>query len=63
VILPVVLYGCPTWSLIWREEHRLWLLKDRVPRNMYGPSAEDVRRKWSNFQNEELQDLSQNFPE
>jgi len=21
--LPVVLYGCETWSLTWREEHRL----------------------------------------
>jgi len=28
---------------------------------MYGPSAEEVRRKWSNFQNEELQDLSRNL--
>jgi len=23
IILPVVLYGCETWSLILREEHRL----------------------------------------
>jgi hypothetical protein len=27
IILPVVLYGCKTWSLILREKHRLRVLK------------------------------------
>jgi hypothetical protein len=30
VILPVVLYGCETWSLIIREEHRLRVFEDSV---------------------------------
>jgi hypothetical protein len=31
-ILPVVLYGCETWSLTLREEHRLRLFENRVLR-------------------------------
>jgi hypothetical protein len=31
-ILPVVLYGCETWSLILWEEHRLRVFEDRVLR-------------------------------
>jgi hypothetical protein len=30
VILPVVLYGCETWSLTVREEHRLRVFENRV---------------------------------
>jgi len=30
VILPVVLYGCETWSLTLREEHRLRVFENRV---------------------------------
>jgi len=29
-ILPVILYGCETWSLTLREEHRLRVFKNRV---------------------------------
>jgi hypothetical protein len=31
-ILPVVLYGCETWSPTLREEHRLRLFENRVLR-------------------------------
>jgi hypothetical protein len=27
IILPVILYGCETWSLALRDEHRLGFLK------------------------------------
>ena len=37
IILPVVLYGCETWSLILREEHRLRVLEKRVLRRIFGP--------------------------
>jgi hypothetical protein len=37
VILPVVLYGCETWSLALREEHRLRVFKKRVLRRIFGP--------------------------
>jgi hypothetical protein len=36
IILPVVLYGCGTWSLTLREEHRLKVFENRVLRRMFG---------------------------
>jgi hypothetical protein len=41
VIVLVVLYGCETWSLTWREESRLRLL-----RKMFGPKKEEVSGDW-----------------
>jgi hypothetical protein len=35
VILPVVLYGCETWSLTLREEHRLRVFEKRVLRKIF----------------------------
>ena len=40
IILPVVLYGCETWSLTLREEHGLRVFKNRVLRRIYGPKDE-----------------------
>jgi hypothetical protein len=37
IILPVVLYGCETWSLTLREEYRWRVLENRVPRRIFGP--------------------------
>jgi hypothetical protein len=37
VILPVVLYGCKTWSLTLKEEHRLRVFENRVLRRVFGP--------------------------
>jgi hypothetical protein len=37
IILLVVLYGCETWSLTLREEHRLRVFEDRVLRRIFGP--------------------------
>jgi hypothetical protein len=43
VILPVVLYGCETWSLTLGEEHRLRVFENRVLRRIFGPKRnEDV---------------------
>jgi hypothetical protein len=39
VILPVVLYGCETWSLTLREEHRLRVLENRVLRRIFDLSG------------------------
>jgi hypothetical protein len=36
LILPVVLYGCETWSLILREEHRLKVYQNRELRRIFG---------------------------
>jgi len=36
IIMPVVLYGCKTWSLILREERRLRVLVNTVLRGILG---------------------------
>jgi hypothetical protein len=41
VILPVVMYGCETWSLTLREEHRLRVFENRVLRRIFGPKREE----------------------
>ena len=56
-ILPVVLYGCETWSLTSREERRLRVFKNRVLRRVFGPRRDEVRREWRKLHNEELNDL------
>jgi hypothetical protein len=40
VILPVVLYGCETWSVTLREEHRLRVFENRVLRRIFGPKRD-----------------------
>jgi hypothetical protein len=45
IILPVVLYGCETWFLILREEHRLRVSENRVLRRMFGPKRDEVNRR------------------
>ena len=42
IILPVVLYGCETWSLILREERRLSVFENRVLRRVFGPKRDEV---------------------
>jgi len=39
IILPVVLYGCETWSLTLREECRLRVFENRVLRIIFGPKG------------------------
>jgi hypothetical protein len=45
IILPVVLYGCETWSLRLREEHRLRVFENRVLRRIFGPKRDEVTGK------------------
>jgi hypothetical protein len=42
VILPVVFYGCETWSLTLREERRLKVSENRPLRRIFGPKRDDV---------------------
>jgi hypothetical protein len=49
IILPVVLYGCETWSLTLREEHRLRVFENRVLRRIFGPKRDEVTGKWRKF--------------
>ena len=57
IILPIVLYGCETWSLTLREEHRLRLSENRVLRRIFGPKRDGVTGEWRKLHNEELNDL------
>jgi hypothetical protein len=41
-ILPVDVYGCETWSLKLREEHRLRAFENRVLRRIFGPKRDEV---------------------
>jgi hypothetical protein len=42
IILPVVLYGCETWSLTLREEHKLGMFENRALRRIFGPKIDEV---------------------
>jgi hypothetical protein len=42
IILPVVLYGCESWSLTLREESRLRVFENRVLRRVFGPKRDEV---------------------
>ena len=57
IILPVVLYGCETWSLTLREERRLRVFEHRVLRRIFGPKRDGVAGEWRKLHNEELNDL------
>ena len=56
-IVPVVLYGYETWSLILREECTQRLLDRRVLRRILGPKMDEVTVEWRKLHNEELNDL------
>jgi hypothetical protein len=57
IILPVVLYGCETFSLTLREEHRLIVFENRVLRRIFGPKRDEVTGGWRKLHNDELHDL------
>ena len=46
IILPVVLYGCETWSLTLRDERRLRVFENRVLRRVFGPKRGEVTGEW-----------------
>jgi hypothetical protein len=56
IILPLVMYGCKTWSLTLREEHRLRVFENRVLRRLFGPKRAEVTGEWRKLHNEELRD-------
>jgi len=57
IILPVVLYGCETWSLTLREERKLRLFENMVLRRIFGPRRDEVTGEWRRLHNEELNDM------
>ena len=57
ITLPVVLYGCETWSLILREERKVRVFENMVLRRIFGPRRDEVTGEWRRLHNEELNDL------
>ena len=57
IILPVVLYGCETWSLTLREERKLRVFENMVLRRIFGPRRDEVTGEWRRLHNEEINDL------
>jgi len=54
VILPVILYGCETLSLILREERRPRVFENMALRGIYGLKRDEVTGEWIKLRNEEL---------
>jgi hypothetical protein len=57
IILPVVLYGCETWSLTLTEEQILRVFENRVLGRISRPTRDEVMGGWRRLYNEELHNL------
>jgi len=57
IILPVVLYGCKTWSLTLREERKLRVFGNMVLSRIFGTRRDEETVEWRRLHNEELNDL------
>jgi len=57
IVLPVVLYGCETGSLILREKRKLRVFENMVLSRIFGPRRDEVTGEWRRQHNEELNDL------
>ena len=51
IILPVVLYGCESWSLTAREERKLRVFENMVLRRIFGPRRDEVTGEWRRLHN------------
>jgi hypothetical protein len=56
IILPVVLYGCETWSLTLEEEHKLRDFENSVLRKIHGSKREEDG-SWEKLHNDELHNV------
>ena len=57
IILPVVLYGCETWSLTLRQEHRLRMFENKEHRKIVGAKKDEITGEWRKLHNAELDAL------
>jgi hypothetical protein len=51
------MYGCETWLLALRENHRLRVSEHLLLRRIFGPMRDEVTGEWRKLHNEELNDL------
>ena len=49
IILPIVLYGCETWSLTLKEEHRLRVFEIKVLRKIFGAKKDEITGEWKSY--------------
>jgi hypothetical protein len=54
IILPVVLYGCETWSLRLKEECRLRVFENGALKRIFGSKRDEVTGEWRRLHNKEL---------
>jgi hypothetical protein len=57
LILPVVLYGCETWSLALRDKHILTVSENRMLRRIFGLKRNEVIGVWRKLHNVGLHNL------
>ena len=57
IILPVVLFGCETWSLTLRKKRGLRAFENRVLGKVFGSKRDEATGEWRKLHNEELNDL------
>jgi hypothetical protein len=57
IILPVVLYGCVTWSLTVRENQSVGVFKNSVLRTIFELKGDEVIIRWRKLHNEDLHKL------
>ena len=58
IILPVVLYGCETWTFTFREERGVKVFENMLLRRIFGPKRDEITAEWRKLHNEELNDLN-----
>jgi len=54
ITVPVILYGCETWTLKLMEERRLRVSENRVLRKIFRPNGGEVTGEWKRPHNEEI---------
>jgi hypothetical protein len=52
ITLPVVLYGCETWTLTLREERKLRVFENMMLRRIFGPRRDEVTGEWRRLHND-----------
>ena len=57
IILPVVLYGCETWSLTLREERRMRVFENRVLMRIFETKKDEITEEWRKVHKEEVTNL------
>ena len=57
IILPIVFYGCETWSLILQEERKVRVFQNMMLKRIFGSMSDEVTGEWRRLHNEELNDL------